>query len=66
MYTTLFRFLQEKEKFIQSYIRLQLLKKGWTRQDILAAPVMNKQEYDNLKNIALQEFYKDLAIDTVQ
>jgi hypothetical protein len=66
MYTTLFRFLQEKEKFIQSYIRLQLLKKGWTRQDILAAPVMQKQEYDSLKNIALQEFYKDLAIDTIQ
>ncbi len=66
MYTTLFRFLQEKEKFIQSYIRLQLLKKGWTRQDILAAPVMNKQEYDHLQNIALQEFYKDLAVDTIQ
>lgn len=66
MYTTLFRFLQEKEKFIQSYIRLQLLKKGWTRQDILAAPVMQKQEYDSLKNIALQEFYTDLAVDTVQ
>lgn len=66
MYTTLFRFLQERDKFIQSYIRLQLLKKGWTRQDILAAPVMQKQEYDSLKNIALQEFYKDLAIDTIQ
>lgn len=66
MYTTLFRFLQEREKFIQSYIRLQLLKKGWSRQDILAAPVMQKQEYDSLKNIALQEFYKDLAVDTIQ
>ncbi len=66
MYTTLFRFLQERDKFIQSYIRLQLLKKWWSRQDILAAPVMQKQEYDSLKNIALQEFYKDLAIDTIQ
>lgn len=27
---------------------------------------MQKQEYDSLKNIALQEFYKDLAIDTIQ
>jgi len=66
MYTTLYRFLQEKEKFVQSYIRLQLLKKGWTWQEILAAPVMQKQEYDNLQNIALQEFYKDLAVDTIQ
>ncbi|HCY21339.1 TPA: hypothetical protein DIC40_05865 [Patescibacteria group bacterium] len=27
MYTTLYRFLNEKTKFVQSYIRLQLLKK---------------------------------------
>ena len=27
MYTTLFRFLNEKQKFIQSFIRLELLKK---------------------------------------
>jgi hypothetical protein len=66
MYTTLYRFLQEKEKFVQSYIRLQLLKKGWTRQDILAAPVMHKEDYSHFQNLALQEFYKDLAVDTIQ
>ncbi|MFA7717563.1 MAG: excinuclease ABC subunit UvrA [Candidatus Absconditabacterales bacterium] len=66
MYTTLFRFLQEKQKFVQSYIRLQLLKKGWTRQDILAAPVMQKEEYTHYQNLALQEFNKDLAVDTIQ
>ncbi len=66
MYTTLFRFLQEKEKFIQSYIRLQLLKKGWEWQDILAAPVMHKDEYSHYQNLALQEFYKDLAVDTIE
>jgi len=27
MYTTLFRFLNDKQKFVQSYIRIQLLKK---------------------------------------
>lgn len=27
LYDTLFRFLNEKEKFVQGYIRLQLLKK---------------------------------------
>jgi hypothetical protein len=60
MYTTLFRFLDEKTKFIQSYIRLQLLKKGRNRQEILAAPVLHKQEYEHYENLALQEFYKDL------
>jgi len=65
MYTTLFRFLDEKTKFVQSYIRLQLLKKGRNRQEILAAPVIHKEEYEHYENLALQEFYKDLAVDTI-
>jgi len=44
MYTTLYRFLNDKEKFVQSYIRLQLLKKGLSREEILAAPVMRAEE----------------------
>jgi excinuclease ABC subunit A len=65
MYTTLYRFLDEKTKFIQSYIRLQLLKKGRNRQEILAAPVLHKDEYEHYENLAVQEFYKDLAVDTI-
>jgi excinuclease UvrABC ATPase subunit len=65
MYTTLFRFLNEKQKFIQSFIRLELLKKGWNRTDILAAPVMHKDEYEHYENLAIQEFYQDLAVETI-
>lgn len=65
MYTTLFRFLNEKQKFIQSFIRLELLKKWWNRTDILAAPVMHKDEYEHYENLAMQEFYKDLSVDTI-
>ncbi len=65
MYTTLYRFLNDKQKFIQSFIRLALLKKWWNRQDILSAPVMHKQDYEHYENLALQEFYKDLAVDTI-
>ncbi len=66
MYTTLYRFLNEKEKFIQSHIRLQLLKKWRDRQQILIAPVMQKEIYENYKNIALQEFYNDLSVETIK
>lgn len=66
MYTTLFRFLNEKEKFIQSHIRLQLLKKWRDRQQILIAPVMQKEIYENYKNFALQEFYNDLSVETIK
>ncbi len=65
MYTTLFKFLNEKQKFIQSFIRLELLKKWWNRQDILAAPVMHKDEYEHYENLAMQEFYKDLSVETI-
>lgn len=65
MYTTLFRFLNDKQKFVQSYIRLQMLKKGLSREEILSAPVMRREEYNHLENLALQEFYKDLAVDSI-
>ena len=65
MYDTLFRFLQEKEKFIQWYIRLQLLKQWMNRQEIIAAPIMNKEKYENYKSLALQEFYKDVWVETI-
>jgi len=65
MYTTLFRFLNDKQKFVQSYIRIQLLKKWRSRQEILAAPVMKREEYTHYESLALQEFYKDIAVDTI-
>ena len=66
MYTTLYRFLNEKQKFVQSYIRLQLLKKGLSWEEILAAPVMRAGEYHHFENLALQEFYEDLGVDTIK
>lgn len=65
MYTTLFKFLNDKQKFIQSFIRLELLKQWRNRQDILAAPVMNKEKYEHYENLAMQEFHKDLSVETI-
>ena len=66
MYTTLFRFLEEKQKFIQSHIRLALLKQWLSRQEIIAAPVMKKEDYSHYEALALQEFYKDIWVDIIQ
>lgn len=66
MYTTLYRFLNEKEKFIQSYIRLALLKQWLTWQEIIAAPVMKKEDYIHYENIALQAFYEDIGVETIK
>ncbi len=65
MYTTLFRFLNEKQKFIQSFIRLELLKKWWNWTDILSAPIMHKDEYEHYENLAMQAFYKELSVETI-
>lgn len=65
MYTTLYKFLNDKQKFVQSYIRLQLLKKWRSWQEIVAAPVMNQKDYAHYENLALQEFYKDIGVDTI-
>jgi hypothetical protein len=32
----------------------------------LAAPIMRAEEYAHYENIALQEFYKDLAVDKIE
>lgn len=66
MYSTLYRFLNEKEKFVQSYIRLQLLKKGLSWEEILAAPVMRAEEYRHFENMALQEFYLDIGVHDIK
>lgn len=66
MYTTLFRFLEEKQKFIQSYIRLHLLKQGLSWQEIISAPVMKKNEYEHYEKLALQEFYAEIGVDIIQ
>gem|GEM_PF-6841124 len=60
MYHTLFTFLQEKQKRVQSQIRLQLLKEGLSRQDIIQAPVMQRKKYEHLEQIALEQFYQHI------
>jgi hypothetical protein len=65
MYDTLYRFFADKEKFVQSFIRIQLLKKGLSRQEIITAPIMQQDEYTSYKNQAHQAFYAEIGVDTV-
>lgn len=65
MYHTLYRFLSEKEKFIQWYIRLHLLKEWLTWNEILSAPLMKREKYEDLEQRALQEFYKEIGVESI-
>jgi len=35
-------------------------------QEILTASVMKKDEYAHYENVALQEFHKEISVDTIQ
>jgi len=65
MYTTLYRFLHEKEKFIQSFIRLRLLKEWLSWQQIIAAPVMDREKYQHMAALATQDFYEDIGVESI-
>lgn len=65
MYHTLFKFLSDKQQFIQSYIRLQLLKQGMTRTEIIQAPVIKREEYEHLEKVAVQAFYEHIGVETI-
>lgn len=65
MFETLYKFFEEKTKFVQWWIRLQLLKRGMSRSEIVASPVMKREEYSNLENLALQEFYHTIGVETI-
>ena len=66
MYHTFFTFLQEKQKWIQSRIRLQMLKEGMTRQEIIQAPIMQRKKFEHLEKNAISEFYDHIWVDDIK
>lgn len=66
MYHTLFTFLEEKEKYVQSYIRLHLLKQWYSWSEIISAPILKKEEYEHFQNLALQEFHNHLKVESIK
>jgi excinuclease ABC subunit A len=65
MYHTLFKFLSEKQQFVQSFVRLHLLKKGLSRQDIIKNPILQRTEYEQLERQAVDAFYDHLKVKKI-
>ena len=66
MYHILYKFLSEKDKWIQSYIRLELLKQWKSWEDILNFSIVKKEEWEHYQNIALQQFFKELEVESIR
>lgn len=65
MYHTLFTFLSEKQQFVQSFVRLHLLKKGLSWQDIIKNPILQRTEYEQLEKQAVEAFYEHLQVKKI-
>jgi excinuclease ABC subunit A len=66
LHHTLFAFLQDKQQFVQSFIRLRMLKQGMSRQEIIASPVMKRELYQQMEQEAVIAFYEHLAVDDIK
>ncbi len=66
MYHILYRFLSEKDKYIQSFIRLNLLKQWYSWQEIVNQVTIKPDEWEHWKNIALQKFFEELEVETIR
>ena len=65
MYHILYKFLSEKDKFVQSQIRLNLLKQGIWWNQILANPALRKADYDTQHAQAIQHFFGELSVKEI-
>ncbi len=66
MYHILYKFLSEKDKWIQSFIRLQLLKQWYNWEEIVIKRTVKQSEWEHWENVALQEFFNNLWVETIR
>lgn len=65
MYHILYKFLSEKDKFVQSQIRLNLLQQGISRNQILANPSLRKADYEVQQSKAIKAFFGELSVQEI-
>lgn len=65
LHHTLYNFLENKNKYIQWFIRMQMLKKWLNRSDILQSQIIRKTDFENIEEEALTAFYKELQVDSI-
>lgn len=65
MFHTLFKFLSEKQKQIQSYIRYNMLKKWKSWNEILTSNIFKQADYESFEKEALIQFYNEIWVDDI-
>lgn len=65
LHHTLYNFLENKNKYIQWFVRMQMLKKWLNWTDILQSQIIRKSEFEKIEEEALGAFYKELEVDSI-
>ena len=67
LYDIIYNFFANKESIIQWYIRVMLMKKGYSWTDIMSKQLMNPAEYANYEKQAITDFFENkLEVDTIK
>lgn len=65
LYHILYKFLKDKDNWIQSNIRLSLMKEWYSIKDILNIKVVDSLKWKHYENIALQKFFEYLEVESI-
>ena len=65
LHHTLFRFLDTRQKYVQGFVRMHMLRKGLNRSDIVGGQLIKRAEFDKVEEEAMDAFYKELNVDGI-
>ncbi len=65
LHHTLFRFLDTRQKYVQGFVRMHMLRKGLNRSDIVGGQLIKRAEFDKVEEEAMDAFYKELSVDGI-
>lgn len=65
LHHTLFNFLESRQKYVQGFVRMHMLKKGINWSDIVSGQVIRKSEFESVEEQAMTAFYKELQVDGI-
>ncbi|HMY80308.1 MAG TPA: hypothetical protein PK048_00500 [Candidatus Absconditabacterales bacterium] len=65
LHHTLYRFLDERQTYIQSFVRMNMLRKGVQWSDIVGGQLIKQSEFAKVEEQAMDAFYKELEVDSI-
>jgi excinuclease ABC subunit A len=65
MYHTLYKFLEDRQKYVQWYIRLAMMQKGIAWKDILTSTAVRKEEYAEMETQAMVKFMEEIKVTDI-